>query len=105
MAKFNVRLDDRIDESEGTFHIRVTPESHEAFLLWVNDVNRRGYIEWDPEPAVPRDVWPLSDRSIQLLGKLAELGIYGRTAAAVAARFIDQALLEFVERPVLEAKR
>jgi len=40
----------------------------------------------------------LSKRALSLLEELAELGIYGENAADVGARFVDQALMEFVER-------
>jgi len=41
----------------------------------------------------------LSNQSLYLLDRLAELEIYGETSAEVGARFVDQALSEFVERP------
>ena len=41
----------------------------------------------------------LSNQSLYLLDRLAELEIYGETPAEVGARFVDQALEEFVERP------
>jgi hypothetical protein len=40
----------------------------------------------------------LSKRALSLLEELAELGIYGENAADVGARFVDQALMEFVEK-------
>ena len=43
----------------------------------------------------------LSTQSVALLAQLAEMGIYGRNAAEVAARFVDQALQNFVETPQL----
>lgn len=39
----------------------------------------------------------LSRRSLKLLEHLAELGIYGYNSAEVGARFVDQALKEFVQ--------
>jgi hypothetical protein len=42
--------------------------------------------------------YALSKRSLDLLEQLAELGIYGESSAEVGARFVDQALKEFVER-------
>lgn len=44
----------------------------------------------------------LSAESVRLLDELAEKGIYGRNRAEVAARFVDQALQEFVEKPTLK---
>src|SRR5215203_3455662 len=41
--------------------------------------------------------YALSKRSLNLLDELAELGIYGESPAQVGARFVDQALKEFVE--------
>jgi hypothetical protein len=46
----------------------------------------------------------LSVESIRLLSELAAKGIYGRNKAEVAARFIDKALEEFVERPKLKLR-
>jgi len=43
----------------------------------------------------------LSVESVRLLDELATKGIYGRNRAEVAARFVDRALAEFVERPKL----
>ena len=42
--------------------------------------------------------YALSRRSLELLAQLAEFGIYGESAAEVGARFVDQALQEFVQR-------
>lgn len=44
----------------------------------------------------------ISAQSLSLLEDLARRGIYGRNAAEVAARFIDQALAGFVGKPVLK---
>ncbi len=44
----------------------------------------------------------LSSESVRLLDELAEKGIYGRNRAEVAARFVDQVLQEFVEKPTLK---
>jgi len=41
--------------------------------------------------------YALSKRSLNLLDELAALGIYGESPAQVGARFVDQALKEFVE--------
>jgi hypothetical protein len=41
--------------------------------------------------------YALSKRSLDLLERLAEFGIYGESSAEVGARFVDQALKEFVE--------
>ena len=41
--------------------------------------------------------YALSRRSLDLLEQVAELGIYGETSAEVGARFVDQALKEFIE--------
>lgn len=43
----------------------------------------------------------VSLQSEALLNQLAAQGIYGRNAAEVAARFIDEALQRFVEMPKL----
>ncbi len=43
----------------------------------------------------------LSAQSIGLLDSLAKLGIYGRNAAEVASRFVDERLREFITKPVL----
>jgi hypothetical protein len=47
----------------------------------------------------------VSVQSRRLLEQLAERGIYGRNSAEVAARFIDNALKEFVEKPTLTVGR
>jgi len=47
----------------------------------------------------------VSNQSIRLLDELAELGIYGKNKAEVAARFIDKALHEFVDTPRLKLER
>lgn len=47
--------------------------------------------------------YALSSRSLDLLKQLAELGIYGEDAAEVGARFVDQALKEFVLRDMKSA--
>lgn len=47
----------------------------------------------------------LSSESVRLLDELAEKGIYGRNKAEVAARFVDQKLQEFVDRPTLKLRR
>ncbi len=41
--------------------------------------------------------YALSKRSLDLLERLVEFGIYGDSSAEVGARFVDQALKEFVE--------
>jgi hypothetical protein len=43
----------------------------------------------------------MSVQSEKLLEQLGKRGIYGRNAAEVAARFIDQALQHYVEQPSL----
>jgi hypothetical protein len=43
----------------------------------------------------------VSVQSEQLLEQLGKRGIYGRNAAEVAARFIDEALQRYVEQPKL----
>jgi hypothetical protein len=47
----------------------------------------------------------VSVQSEQLLEQLAQQGIYGRNSAEVAARFIDEALKQFVEKPKLTVGR
>lgn len=47
----------------------------------------------------------VSVQSAHLLEQLAERGIYGRNAAEVAGRFIDQALQNYVEAPKLSLER
>jgi hypothetical protein len=47
----------------------------------------------------------VSAQSMRLLEQLAERGIYGRNSAEVAARFIDDALKQFVEKPKLTVRR
>ena len=46
----------------------------------------------------------ISIESFRLLNELAGKGIYGRSEAEVAARFIDLKLAEFVEQPKLKLK-
>lgn len=41
----------------------------------------------------------VSVQSKQLLEELGKRGIYGRNAAEVAARFVDEALQRYVEQP------
>ena len=43
----------------------------------------------------------VSVQSEELLEQLGKRGIYGRNAAEVAARFIDEALQRYVEQPKL----
>jgi hypothetical protein len=47
----------------------------------------------------------VSVQSERLLEQLAERGIYGRNSAEVAARFIDDALKEFVDKPKFSVGR
>lgn len=47
----------------------------------------------------------ISSESKRLLDELAAKGIYGRNPAEVAARFVDQALQQFVDRPTLSLRR
>jgi hypothetical protein len=47
----------------------------------------------------------VSVQSRTLLEQLAERGIYGRNSAEVAARFVDDALKEFVDKPKLTVAR
>jgi hypothetical protein len=47
----------------------------------------------------------VSVQSRRLLEQLAERGIYGRNSAEVAARFVDDALKEFVDKPKLTVGR
>lgn len=44
----------------------------------------------------------LSEQAIHLLHELERWGIYGVTAEEIAARFIDQALIEKAERGLLK---
>jgi hypothetical protein len=44
----------------------------------------------------------LSEQSLSLLDQLVLRGIYGRNPAEVAARFVDAALQEYVEKPRLD---
>jgi hypothetical protein len=46
----------------------------------------------------------LSVQSVELLNALARLGIYGRNSVEVAARFVDERLREFTDKPVLRIK-
>ena len=41
----------------------------------------------------------VSEQSRQLLERLAQRGIYGRSPPEVAGRFIDQVLAQFIEAP------
>jgi hypothetical protein len=43
--------------------------------------------------------YSLSNQSLCLLDRIAELGIYGETSGEVGARFVDLALQGLVERP------
>jgi len=43
----------------------------------------------------------VSEQSERLLAELSRRGIYGRNAAEVAARFVDEALHRFVDAPRL----
>jgi len=47
----------------------------------------------------------LSEQSTEMLKELATRGIYGRTAAEVGGRFIEQALQAFVDTPKLVPAR
>ena len=44
----------------------------------------------------------ISSRSARILDEIAKNGIWGKNRAEVAARFVDRALEEFVERPKLK---
>lgn len=46
----------------------------------------------------------LSDESVRLLGVLKERGVYGLSKEDVAARFIDCALQDLVQRGVLKLR-
>lgn len=45
-----------------------------------------------------------SAESFRLLHELATKGIYGKNEAEVAARFVERALEEYVERPKLKLR-
>ena len=47
----------------------------------------------------------LATQSVDLIEELSKRGIYGRTAAEVGGRFIEQALQQFVDKPKLTPKR
>jgi hypothetical protein len=47
----------------------------------------------------------LAKQSVEMIEELAKRGIYGRTAAEVGGRFIEQALQQFVDPPKLIPKR
>jgi hypothetical protein len=47
----------------------------------------------------------VSAQSVDLLIRLAQLGIYGRNEAEVAGRFIDTALKEFATAPRFELEQ
>jgi hypothetical protein len=46
----------------------------------------------------------VSAQSEFLLEQLAERGVYGRNAAEVAGRFVDEALQKFIETPRLKVR-
>jgi len=46
----------------------------------------------------------VSAQSEQLLDQLVQRGVYGRSTAEVAGRFIDRALQQFIEQPKLKVK-
>jgi len=46
----------------------------------------------------------LSEQSESLLEQLAARGVYGRNAAEVAGRFVDEALQKFIQAPRLKVK-
>lgn len=43
---------------------------------------------------------PISGQSRNFLERLSLKGIYGRTPAEVAARFVDEGIQRFVEKPI-----
>lgn len=47
----------------------------------------------------------LAKQSVEMIEELSKRGIYGRTAAEVGGRFIEQTLQQFVDRPKLVPKR
>jgi hypothetical protein len=47
----------------------------------------------------------VSEQSEDLLKQLVTRGVYGRSVAEVAGRFIDQALIGFLEKPHLLVPR
>jgi hypothetical protein len=44
----------------------------------------------------------VSRQSLELLEDLARRGVYGRSSAEVAGRFIDEALHRFIDQPKLQ---
>ena len=46
----------------------------------------------------------LTTEAVRLLDEMAEAGIYGATRAEVAARFVDQMLMNYVEEPTLQLR-
>ncbi len=46
----------------------------------------------------------VSAQSEELLEQLARRGVYGRSTAEVAGRFVDEALHQFVEQPKLKIR-
>ncbi len=47
----------------------------------------------------------VSRQSLELLEQLARQGVYGRSSAEVAGRFIDEALHRFIDQPKLQVSR
>jgi hypothetical protein len=47
----------------------------------------------------------LTPQAHQLLDDLVKYGIYGRSIPEIAARFIDESLTRFIEKPVLYVRR
>jgi len=46
----------------------------------------------------------VSAQSEQLLEQLVQRGVFGRSTAEVAGRFVDRALQRFIEQPKLKVK-
>lgn len=66
---------------------------------------RRLTIRWWPEPQTGHFRVELSEQTTDLIGELAQFGIYGRDSEEVARRFIDEGIQRFCARPALEPNR
>jgi hypothetical protein len=66
---------------------------------------RKLTIRWWPEPQSGHFRVELSEQTTDLIGELAQRGIYGRTPEEVARRFIDEGIQRFCAKPAIEPNR
>ena len=74
-------------------HHKTAAKAHDAFF----DVDHPRFAPSFVQPVTR----PLA---IELLEQLVQRGVFGRSTAEVAGRFVDRALQRFIEQPKLKVK-